>query len=218
MKRPSRDSVSGTCCIWLPFCTSSLAVSNPAAAEFWTSTSFMLTSPAGFTAFLKYAWRRSSSCLISLADGGPVGVAVGVAVGGVDWVTSQKGNPLDLSSAANPTAVLAGDRRTTTALAAVSGILFGAIVGAMAGAAYGVMAGAVAGTGIGVAAGIIGSFDRTAWPSYEIARIWLVLRHRLPWPLMDFLADAHRRGVLRRAGAVYQFRHIELQHRLATRP
>jgi hypothetical protein len=34
---------------------------------------------------------------------------------------------------------------------------------------------------------------------------------------MDFLADAHRRGVLRQAGAVYQFRHIELQHRLATR-
>ena len=35
---------------------------------------------------------------------------------------------------------------------------------------------------------------------------------------MSFLADAHRRGVLRQAGAVYQFRHIELQHRLATRP
>jgi hypothetical protein len=35
---------------------------------------------------------------------------------------------------------------------------------------------------------------------------------------MGFLADAHRRGVLRQAGAVYQFRHIELQHRLATRP
>jgi len=34
---------------------------------------------------------------------------------------------------------------------------------------------------------------------------------------MAFLADAHQRGVLRQAGAVYQFRHIELQHRLATR-
>lgn len=43
------------------------------------------------------------------------------------------------------------------------------------------------------------------------------LRRRLPWPLMGFLADAHRRGVLRRAGAIYQFRHIELQHRLANR-
>jgi hypothetical protein len=34
---------------------------------------------------------------------------------------------------------------------------------------------------------------------------------------MDFLADAHKRGVLRQAGAVYQFRHIELQYRLANR-
>ena len=31
---------------------------------------------------------------------------------------------------------------------------------------------------------------------------------------MGFLDDAHRRGVLRQVGAVYQFRHIELQHRL----
>ncbi len=31
------------------------------------------------------------------------------------------------------------------------------------------------------------------------------------------IADAHQRGVLRQAGAVYQFRHIELQHRLANR-
>jgi hypothetical protein len=34
---------------------------------------------------------------------------------------------------------------------------------------------------------------------------------------MGFLADTHRRGVLRQAGAVCQFRHIELQHRLANR-
>jgi hypothetical protein len=34
---------------------------------------------------------------------------------------------------------------------------------------------------------------------------------------MSFLLDAHQRGVLRQAGAVYQFRHIELQHRLANR-
>jgi hypothetical protein len=35
---------------------------------------------------------------------------------------------------------------------------------------------------------------------------------------MSFLADAHQRGVLRQAGAVYQFRHVELQRRLAIRP
>ena len=46
---------------------------------------------------------------------------------------------------------------------------------------------------------------------------WLAFRHRLPWSLMGFLADAHQRGVLRQVGVVYQFRHIDLQHRLATR-
>jgi len=38
---------------------------------------------------------------------------------------------------------------------------------------------------------------RTASPSYGLARAWLALRHQLPWQLMGFLADAHKRGVLR---------------------
>jgi hypothetical protein len=31
---------------------------------------------------------------------------------------------------------------------------------------------------------------------------------------MEFLADAHRRGVLRQVGGVYQFRHARLHERL----
>lgn len=58
---------------------------------------------------------------------------------------------------------------------------------------------------------------RAAWPSYVLNKGWLALRRRLPWFLMDFLDDAHKRGVLRQVGAVYQFRHIDLQHRLAAR-
>jgi hypothetical protein len=74
------------------------------------------------------------------------------------------------------------------------------------------------GLGLAVGLGLVVSTPKTAWPSYMIAKGWLALHHRLPWPLMSFLADAHQRGVLRQAGAVYQFRHIDLQHRLATRP
>lgn len=69
----------------------------------------------------------------------------------------------------------------------------------------------------GIVLGTVSSVALTAWPFYGIARIWLPLRRRLPWQLRSFLADAHRRGVLRQVGAVYQFRHIELQHRLANR-
>jgi hypothetical protein len=73
------------------------------------------------------------------------------------------------------------------------------------------------GLAIGLVLGFVLSVAETAWPAYMLARGWLALRRQLPWSLMDFLADAHRRGVLRQSGAVYQFRHIELQHRLATR-
>jgi len=41
---------------------------------------------------------------------------------------------------------------------------------------------------------------------------------QLPRDLMAFLADAHEKlGVLRQVGPMYQFRHLELQHRLANR-
>ena len=66
--------------------------------------------------------------------------------------------------------------------------------------------------------GLVFSMVKTAWPLYLLTRAWLALRHQLPWPLMAFLADAHQRGIMRQAGAVYQFRHIELLHRLAARP
>jgi hypothetical protein len=36
-----------------------------------------------------------------------------------------------------------------------------------------------------------------------------------PVPVLPFLADAHRRGVLRQVGSTYQLRHAELQRRLA---
>lgn len=55
-----------------------------------------------------------------------------------------------------------------------------------------------------------------AWGVYLLTRCWLAARGRLPLRLMRFLGDAHRRGVLRNAGAVYQFRHARLQDRLSS--
>ncbi|MFF8431760.1 NACHT domain-containing protein [Streptomyces sp. NPDC016566] len=49
-------------------------------------------------------------------------------------------------------------------------------------------------------------------------RAYLHLQGRLPWRLKDFLEDAHERGVLRRNGTFYEFRHIELQRHLANQP
>lgn len=58
-------------------------------------------------------------------------------------------------------------------------------------------------------------FLGSAYCRFVLTRLALALRGRLPWRTMTFLADAHRRGVLRQAGAVYQFRHARLRDRLA---
>jgi hypothetical protein len=42
-----------------------------------------------------------------------------------------------------------------------------------------------------------------------------VRRPRVAWRVMDFLADAHDRGVLRRVGSAYQFRHVRIKESLA---
>ncbi|MBG0853121.1 NACHT domain-containing protein [Streptomyces spinoverrucosus] len=57
-----------------------------------------------------------------------------------------------------------------------------------------------------------------AWPRFVLTRLWLAARGRLPWRLMEFLADARRREILRQSGGAYQFRHIRLQEALAGRP
>ena len=154
---------------------------------------------------------------VAVTSGVVFTVIAGVGFGFIDWAMDQKGAPLDLSSAADPLTVLARDRRTATAFGFTWGVVSGTVAGLLTGATAGAAVGIVAGAMFGLVFGVASSFGRMAWPSYGLARIWLVLRRRLPWPLMGFLADAHRRGVLRQAGAVYQFRHIELQHRLANR-
>jgi hypothetical protein len=79
------------------------------------------------------------------------------------------------------------------------------------------------GLGVGLAGGLtVGlgvGFLRASWGAFGVTRCWLALWRHLPWRLMKFLFDAHQqRGVLRQAGGFYQFRHAELQRRLAIRP
>ncbi|MEV4146177.1 BTAD domain-containing putative transcriptional regulator [Amycolatopsis sp. NPDC049691] len=72
------------------------------------------------------------------------------------------------------------------------------------------VAGVCFGGGIGLAVLVT-----RAWGNYFVHHLWLAATGRLPWRLMHFLDDAHRRGVLRQAGGVYQFRHARVQERLA---
>ncbi|WP_165966637.1 hypothetical protein [Actinomadura sp. 7K507] len=54
-----------------------------------------------------------------------------------------------------------------------------------------------------------------AWLAYLVASFWLARQRRLPRSLMTFLDDAHRLGLLRTVGPVYQLRHAELHDHLA---
>jgi hypothetical protein len=69
-----------------------------------------------------------------------------------------------------------------------------------------------AGLMIGLAVGL----GASAWAPFAVAAMLLAFRGNVPSDLMAFLADVHQyRGALRQAGAVYQFRHRDLQRHLA---
>lgn len=54
-----------------------------------------------------------------------------------------------------------------------------------------------------------------AWLAHLTASCYLASIRVLPMRLMSFLDDAHRLGLLRTVGPIYQFRHAELQDHLA---
>ena len=127
--------------------------------------------------------------------------------------------PADYAMAVTPQSVFKSDR----AVAAISAIMFGITLGIIIGLLVVSQVGLVLALLFGLVFGLlitaggmftIGFFDE-AWGQFVVARAWLAIRGRLPWRLMAFLDDAYHRGVLRQAGAVYQFRHARLQDQLA---
>ncbi|MGW2843576.1 helix-turn-helix domain-containing protein [Streptomyces sp. NPDC001274] len=156
------------------------------------------------------------------------GLIFGTGAGLVFGVMAALEAPLDVASAATPAGLLASNRATVvrqvlvlapllTLAIAVGGRLFAELLDGVLGPLYWPLADAVF---IGAVGGLGGAFayalSFTAWGRWLVlSRVWLPLTGRLPRDPMAFLDDAYRRGVLRQTGAVYQFRHIRLQHHLA---
>jgi hypothetical protein len=67
---------------------------------------------------------------------------------------------------------------------------------------------------IGVVGAVEGRPSRIWWQA-TVAAWWHTRQGRLPRDLTRFLDDAHRLGLLRAVGTVYQFRHAEFQDHLA---
>ncbi|MFJ6698031.1 helix-turn-helix domain-containing protein [Streptomyces sp. NPDC091272] len=153
----------------------------------------------------------------------------GSAAGLVFGLVAMLEAPVDVTAAATPVGLLLANRTTvirqflilapTFALAIAFGgrlvvLLLHDSLGALVwGFEDGLFIGGIG--GLGGATAYLLTF--TAWGQWLLlARFLLPLTGRLPWNPAAFLDDAYRRGVLRRTGAVYQFRHVRLQHHLGT--
>ena len=170
---------------------------------------------------------------VVLVDAGVFTVVFGSGAALAFGLIAAGESPQDLRSAASPAGLLDANRKTVLLQLALFGPLFAAFFSATTwliatalmslpgGGPFGVVIGwpGLVGLALGLVGGFGGGFgyviSMTAWGQWVVfARFWLPLTGRLPWAVHAFLDDAYRRGVLRRAGAVYQFRHARLQDHL----
>lgn len=155
---------------------------------------------------------QSALCLIA-----------GLLVGTVAFLLEGLGTTADTSRPAGSRASLRDDLRalltTTTVATLIIGLFWLALIAAMGrilGSAPegGLRLSAQWSLALGPIVGLT-SGAGAAWLRFTYARLWLVARGLAPWRILDFLDDAHDRGVLRRIGPAYQFRHARLQTSLA---
>ncbi|MGA4837591.1 NACHT domain-containing protein [Streptomyces sp. G45] len=152
------------------------------------------------------------------------GLSVGITFAAMMWLNA----PADTIRSPSAQASLRDDRLVSGVRLVVESFGSGLLAGLTTGqhgfgldvdVTWALTAGLGGGLAVGVAGRLTGRFQTglaaSTWGWYSLSRAWLSLRGRLPWRLMRFLNDAHERGVLRQAGAVYQFRHARLQDRLA---
>jgi hypothetical protein len=135
------------------------------------------------------------------------------AVVGHSGIAKSSVTALDISRSASPPESLRMDRKVvaveTLSGAVVRAVLFFLWSGTAVLSAYVIYA--LVATVVRLFAG----GTERASSAYAEARLLLACGRFMPWRLMSFLADAHRRGALRQVGAVYEFRHVRLQQRLA---
>lgn len=155
---------------------------------------------------------------VTLQAGPAAGLASGlVAAAGGSFGAGLEARPAEATVAAAPQTVLDQDRVTFWTTALAGGLAIGLAASLVVGAVLGPWPGALAGVADGLATGLAWAFLQAGYGSFTLARWWLALLGHVPWRLMPFLTDAHRRGVLRQVGATHQLRHTELQRRLAGR-
>lgn len=151
-----------------------------------------------------------------LGAGIEVGLGAGLGVGLITMLMSGLPEwaeaPTTSAQAATPNASWRADRMLNImrTILCVFGVGFGFGVGLMGMLVFGLGYGLVSGLIFGLTSG-----EHHAWPGYVVATRKLAFSGALPRALMSFLDDAHRLGLLRAVGPIYQFRHADLHDHLA---
>jgi hypothetical protein len=206
--------------LWIrPFYMAKAAVygvaGNAAVVVVVLGALFLLSQPKGTTIELSHVTGKHAVDLISFLRPWPARRAIlAVALLGPMWIAVWRA-PVDVSRSVSPVQELRLDWWSQVTAGGVHAGLAGAAIWLWAGteatAAYVWLKVAVAIVGV-----VLGGRSSAAL-TYTEARAGLFGLRLMPWRVMSFLADARRRGVLRRVGAVYQFRHIRLQESLAAK-
>jgi hypothetical protein len=161
---------------------------------------------------------------IGIRAGADTGLLAGVVIGVPVGITYALAKPDATVQAAKPRQLLRCDIQVA--------VVFGLLYSITSGVVTGVVVQPMFGLFFGLSCGLSGAFlygpvwllafrvnkvGLIAWLHFILARLVLVPRGRLPWRTLAFLEEAHRRGVLRQTGPVYEFRHSLLQDVLAGR-
>jgi hypothetical protein len=169
----------------------------------------------GLTAFITTGFEAGIAT--GLVAGPVFALTVEAAVGAVVWAEKPT-----LTSISTAISSWKSDRTLTLMRGIPFGIPFGLahcyMVGLSRGLASGLTIGVAAGLVSAVSTGLVFALlmgRHHAWLVGLIASCRLALIGQLPWRIMSFLDDAHRLGLLRAVGPIYQFRHADLHDHLA---
>jgi len=172
----------------------------------------LIRCPVPYATMVAWAYHPDFPEVLSVETAYSVGLALEVVLAGsfIGGLFLWLGFPADTTRAISPSSTLRTDRN--------AGIFRGGIISLVTFFIYvvfswgPVMLDAI----LAVVAGAI-ALTASNWFRLQVARAWLAAQGKAPWRLMRFLEDAHACDALRQAGAVYQFRHVRLQERLAAR-
>ncbi|MEO6085050.1 MAG: NACHT domain-containing protein [Umezawaea sp.] len=135
------------------------------------------------------------------------GLVVGLPIGYLRWQFSGHPAVQHPRQALNLTTELRGDLTVGLPVGLLIGLVYGLTEELVGGLLHGLLIGLV----LGLAPILLIS---AVWPVF-VGQLYLARKHHVPVRLLAFLADAHKRHLLRTVGPTYQFRHATLQDRLA---